>query len=271
MIFEREPLVIMFANLFAPKPPLDEPSVEWILQVFGWALRWFDAAFFRDQTLLVSPTNEHFPGRADSVHGMADLIFRATAGYAGMGHWPLRLLPPDGGVPLAPPLLALPRPLRLASAEPPPARSGGGAIIPIAYDPILVNNPEALIAGLAQTLAHHLGAAAGEPPPGGLQNWPQATEIIGVFLGFGVLFANTAFQFQTRSCGSCGGPSPQRQAFLSQFDLTYALALFCVLKGIPQREAQRHLKKSLRSHFKSCMGDITRREAALTDLRGLLP
>ena len=238
-------------------------------------MRWFDAKYFRDQTPLIAPTNDYFPGRADSVQGMAEIIFHATAGYAGMGHWPLRLMPPEAGIPIAPPRLALPQPLRGA----PGGSAGPGTqvgtrtpdMIPIAYDPILVNNPEPLIAGLAQNLAHHLGAAAGEPPPGGLQNWPQATEIIGVFLGFGVLFANTAFQFQTRSCGSCGGPSPQRQAFLSQFDLTYALALFCVLKGIPPREAQRHLKKSLRSHFKSCMGDITRREAALTDLRGSLP
>ena len=267
----------MFHKLFAPKPPLDEPSIEWIFQVFDWALRWFDAAFFRDQTRLVAPTNEWFPGRATSVHGMAELIFRSTAGYAGMGHWPLRLLPPGAGIPLAPPLQALPHPLRgPAPAEPGTTPAGlrtdfaFGAWLPVAYDPALVNNPEALIAGLAQTLAHHLGGAAGEPPPGGGENWPQATEIIAVFLGFGVLFANTAFQFQSRSCGSCGGPSPQRQAFLSQFDITYALALFCALKDIPLREAQRHLKSALRPHLKSCLADVTRRETRLQALRARL-
>ena len=247
----------MFHKLFAPKPPLDEPSIEWIFQVFDWALRWFDAAFFRDQTRLVAPTNEWFPGRATSVHGMAELIFRSTAGYAGMGHWPLRLLSPGAGIPLAPPLQALPHPLRGPAPTEPGMTPAGprndfafGAWLPVAYDPALVNNPEALIAGLAQTLAHH-----------------QATEIIAVFLGFGVLFANTAFQFQSRSCGSCGGPSPQRQAFLSQFDITYALALFCALKDLSLREAQSHLKSALRPHLKSCLADVTRREAQLDALR----
>ena len=262
----------MFANLFTPKPPLDEPSIAWILAVFGWALRWFDAGYFRDQTRLIAPTNDFFPGRADSVQGMAELIFGATAGYAGMGHWPLRLMPPQAGMPIAPPLLALPHPLRRAPVAPdgPEVQIGTAVMIPVAYDPILVNNPEALIAGLAQNLAHHLGAAAGEPPPGGLHNWPQATEILGVFLGFGVLFANTAFQFQTKSCGSCSAPSPQRQAFLSQFDITYALALFCLLKGIPQGEGMRHLKSALRPYFKRCLADLGRREAALAELRALI-
>ncbi len=264
----------MFANLFTSKPPLDEPSIAWILAVFGWALRWFDAEYFRDQTRLIAPTNDFFPGRADSIQGMAELIFRATTGYAGMEYWPLRLVPPEAGVPIAPPRLALPQPLRGAPVAPPGPGvqfgTGAAAMIPIPYDPILVNNPEALIAGMVQNLAYHLGAAAGESPPGGLQNWPQATEIMGVFLGFGVLFANTAFQFQTKSCGSCGSPSPQRQAFLSQFDITYALALFCVLKGAPPGEALRHLKSSLRSHYKRCLADLGRREAALAELRALL-
>jgi hypothetical protein len=102
----------MFANLFTPKPALDEPSIAWIFAVFAWALRWFDAGYFRDQTLLIAPTNDFFPGRVDSVQGMAELIFRATTGYAGMGHWPLRLMPPEAGIPIAPPRLALPHPLR---------------------------------------------------------------------------------------------------------------------------------------------------------------
>jgi hypothetical protein len=264
----------MFANLFTAKPPLDEPSIEWIFAVFGWALRWFDAGYFRDQTLLIAPTNDFFPGRADSIQGMAELIFHATTGYAGMGHWPLKLMTPEAGLPIAPPLLTLPSPLRGTPST--SADSGvlaltrSGTIIPIAYDPVLVNNPEALIAVLAQNLAHHLGAAAGEPPPGGLENWPQATEIVGVFLGFGIPFANTAFPFQSRSCGNCSGASPQRQAFLSQFDITYALALFCMIKGIPPREALRHLKSSLRPHGKRCLADVARRETDLEKLRTLL-
>lgn len=258
----------MFSTLFASKPPLDEASVAWIFQVYAWALRNFDSTHFRGRTILVNPTNEHFPGRADSVPAMAMLIFQETAGYAGMAHWPLQLLEPGSPLPGAAPKVRIPDPLRAGGNARLPAPQGGETI-PIAYDPALIGNPEALIAGLAQNLAHYLGAAVGDVSPGGLQNWPQATEVLAVFMGFGLMFANTAFNFQVRSCGSCGGPAAQRQAFLSQYDITYALALFCVLKEIPNREVLRHLKKSLRPYFKRCIKDIVSREEDLAALRAM--
>ena len=139
----------------------------------------------------------------------------------------------------------------------------------IGYDPQMVGNPEAMIAGFAHSLAHHLGSMAQEPPPGGLQNWPHLTEILGVFMGFGLMFANSAFNVKARSCGSCGGSAPDRYNFLSQYDITYALALFCVLKGIPNRDATPHLKKSLRGFFRSSVKEIRGRTAELERLRGI--
>jgi hypothetical protein len=255
----------LLSNWLAPKPPLDQASIDWIFKVFDWALRNLDPAVFRDETILVTPTNEHFPGRADGVHAMAELIFRRTAAYAGMSHWPLFLPPPGGELPVAAPGIQIRGALWGSKGMAPrdlPARRG----IPVAYDPSLVANPEALIAGLAQTLAQHLGSTVHEPPPGGPENWAQTTEVIAVFMGFGLLLANTASQFQTRSCGSCGGPAPQRQAFLSQWDITYALALFCCLKEIPERAVLRHLKSSLRGHYKRCARDVAGRREALDAL-----
>jgi hypothetical protein len=256
----------MFANLFVSKPPLDEESVEWIFEVYAWALRNLGTEHFRDRAILVNPTNEHFPGRAQSLHGMAGLIFRSTVRYAGMAHWPVRLLEPGAPLPDSSPTVRLRGPLQLAEGEAPHPLSSHTESIPIAYDPALVGNPEALIAGFAQNLAHYLGAVISEPAPGGVQSWPQATEVLAVFMGFGLMFANTALTFQARSCGSCGGASAQRRAFLSQYDITYALALFCALKGIPERQALRHLKKSLRSYFKRCVRDLSARQAALPAL-----
>lgn len=256
----------MFSTLLGTKPPLDEESIQWIFEVFGWALRNLDADTFYRNTILVTPNNEHFPGRASSIHDMASLMFGRTLDYAGMAHWPVRLIEPGSQTPDQPVRISPPADLRGSPPDSVPVPEPNGSI-PIGYDPKLVNNPEAMIAGFAQVLAHYLGSAVQSSPPGGIRNWPQTTEVLGVFLGFGVLFANTAFNHRPSACGSCDGPPAERQVFLSQFDITYALALFCALKQLPTNQLTPHLKRSLRGYFKQCRGDVERRTEALQLLR----
>ncbi len=254
--------------LFSRKAPLDAVSIEWIFDVFAWALTHLDADYFYRDSILVTPTNNHFPGRAGSVREMAELIFDQTLGHAGMAHWPIQLHEPQAmHVDVAPPV-ALPAPLR-ARANDMPRRQSASVTIPVSYNPALVRNPEAMIAGYAQVLAHYLGATVNEAPPGGIQNWPQTTEVIGVFMGFGLLFANTAFNFKNRACGSCGGPPVERQVYLSQYDITYALALFSTLRAVPDKMVLHHLKSSLRPYFKRCRKDLAARGEVLAGLHAI--
>ena len=241
----------MLFGLLDRRPLLDEAYAGWMFDVYAWALRNFDPVMFRDETQLVTPSNKHFPGRANSPEEMANLIFDRVVVYAGMQHWPLKLLPPDSCV-LEPAtgarVVTGARGARAVAAEAAPAS------LTISYDPEYLNNPEAMIAVFAHTLAHYLGTSATEPPPGGAENWPQATEILAVFLGFGLMFANTALVLPRGGC--CGGPVVRRQAYVSQHDITYALAIFSVLKGLPQNQVTKHLKKSLRGHFRQAMREV---------------
>jgi hypothetical protein len=258
-IFSQLESKTMLEKLFATKPPLDQPSVDWIFEVFAWGLQYLGSDVFQQHTVLVLPDDTHFPGRASSVEEMARLMFDRTKAYAGMDAWPLTLIV-GAELPARIPASAVPNPLRGAVAV---NRSDSLAL---PYDPRLVNNPEAMIAGFAQLLAHYLGSEVPTSAPGGIQNWPQTTEVLGVFLGFGVLFANTAFNFRPRACGSCSGPAVERQVFLSQYDITYALAIFCVLKSIPNRQVLKTLKPSLRGYFKRCRRDVEQRRDALAGL-----
>lgn len=255
-------------KLFARKPVLDEASVTWLFEVYGWCLNQFDAAEFVSGTSMVIPSNDFFPGRENSVQGMAGLIFERVQYYAGMSHWPLQLMD-QSWCPSS-----QPAPLEIDGS-----RRGEHALatavkyeqpLPVGYDPAMIGNPEALISDFSHSLAQYLGASARLPPPGGLQNWQQATEVLAVFLGFGVMFANSAFTFRTNKCGSCGGAKVDRSNFLSQYDVVYALGIFCVLKQIPVGEVLPHLKKSLRGFFKKCMKDIQARDALLEGLASQL-
>jgi hypothetical protein len=242
----------MLFGLWDRQPLLDEHYAAWMFDVYAWALRNFDPVMFRDETFLVTPSNHHFPGRAHSPEEMARLIFDRVVDYAGMAHWPLKLLPP-GSCALEPPaevrIVAGTRGSRATVNDSPPAS------LTLSYEPDYLNNPEAMIAVFAHTLAHYLGTSAGEPPPGGVENWPQVTEILAVFLGFGLMFANTALVLPRGGC--CGGPMVRRQAYVSQHDITYALAIFAALKGLPPKAVLPHLKKSLRGHFRQALREVT--------------
>lgn len=254
-------------DLFKKKPLLDEPTIEWLFDVYAWALRNFDAGVFYNEIILVTPSNAHFPGRENNVHGMADLIFGQVKNHAGLGHWPCRLVDDDEADCELPPK----SPVAIMGA----LWGAGGRLadpvnaierLPITYDPDLLNNPEALIASYAQQLAHHMGTMVEEAPPGGRENWLHMTEVLAVMLGFGAMFANTALIVKT-GCGGCRSAA-NRSNFLGQFDITYALAIFCVLKGVPAKEAVSHLKSSLRSYFKSAVKDVLKRQEALSMIPG---
>ncbi len=247
-------------------PLLDDESVQWLFDSYAWSLKHFDAAIFFNETVLVLPTDEHFPGRENTVLGMANLILEQVKGYARLNHWPCRLIDAS----------------RYAITEVPQvtfegARRGSQGLVPdtvddankliIPFTPQQVGNPEALIASYAHALAHYLGTTANEPPPGGEAYWPQVTELLAVFMGFGVMMANSAYTFRG-GCGSCYNPLANRSAFLSEGEMTYALAIFGVLKDIPDDDVLRHLKKHLRPVFKKAVREINERRE---DLKGLKP
>jgi len=216
---------------------LDSESVDWMLDVFDWALANFNAQKLQTETRLIYPNNEYFPGEESSVEGMAALIFTQVKTYAGIAALPCDLQNETG----------------VSHAVPP------GSELPVAadskkwvfmYHTHTLNNPEVLIASFAHQIAFHIVSSAHNPPPGGKENWPHAAEILATMMGFGVIMANTANTQKIRSCGSCSGPAVERESFLSQYDMSYALAIFCTLKNIPVKEATLHLKKTLRAFYK---------------------
>lgn len=253
-------------GLFRKAPLLDEPSRQWLFDIYAWALRNFGSDIFYRQTILVTPTDRHFPGRAGSVQEMAELVLEQVKRHGSMGHWPTRLVPPEAFDPNAPQRLELAGPVRLA-ADAVPEPVDDAHRLTLTYSTNMVGNPQALIATFAHTLAHYMASLAEEEPPGGRDNWPQLTEVLAVFMGFGLMVVNTAFQAPKGGCGSCQVPGTDRTGYLSQYDLTYALALFCTLKGIPNGEVLPHLKNALRGYYKSAVKELRRDEAGLERLR----
>ncbi len=258
----------MFSTLFKPTKLLDEASIDWMFDTFAWALRNFDAEVFFKETILVTPSNEHFPGTESGVEGMATLIFDKVKTYAGMQHWPYRLVDGNTLEEITPVQIKIEGPVRGAAGIAPASIDDSRKLV-IPYHHQQMNAPEIVIANFAHHLAHYLGTTAVEAPPGGEENWPHVTELLTVFMGFGLMMANSANTAKIRSCSSCSGPAIERENYLSEYDITYAVAIFCSLQGITVSKTAKNLKSTLRPFFKRAMKDVKRRDLQLSELQGM--
>ena len=259
------PNYAMAFGLFNKQPVIDAASSAWIFEAYGWALQNFDASLFYSETVLVRPTNEFFPGSVNSVHGMAESIFERVKVYAGISHWPTLVLDQSMCNITESQQVQIQGALRGPERIPDDSIADSQRLI-IPYNPQQINNPEGMIATYAHILSHHMGQMVKIPPPGGVGSWPQATELLAVFLGFGFMFANSAYNFRG-GCGSCYNPYAQRDAYLSEAEATYALALFCLLKGISNSEVTPHLKGHLRGVYRKSIKEILGKVHELDQLK----
>ena len=200
----------------------------------------------KKETRLILPSNEFYPGTVSSIDEMAQAMFINTKNYAGMQQWPIQL---TNNVPTSNTAiedLTLGTVIRGEHAD--ITLSTGNEALTLGYTPNQVNQPQDLIAGISQALASILVVSNKVLPPGGKEYLPQAIDLVACFMGFGVIFANTAYQFKG-GCGSCNNASLNRQAALTEPETLYALALFCVLKQEPIKQVKSHLKSHLRKDF----------------------
>ena len=257
-------------GFFKREPLLDEESIEWLFEAFGWSLRSFGSDTFYQNTILVTPTPKHFPGRGTSIEEMADLMMNRVKLYAGLSYWSTRAVdhhqfrgdPND--------VTSVHQMLSNLTEE-----SDNKALIDssqthltLFYEPKQVGSPEVMIANFSHALMVHLAALAELAPPCEEELLPHLTEVMAVTHGFGLMFANTATPHRG-GCGSCRSPAMERIGSLSEREVAYALAIFCVLKAIPEKEVTRHLKKTLKGFFKKALVDVSGRTEMLAELKSI--
>ncbi|NQY88352.1 MAG: hypothetical protein HRT51_11525 [Colwellia sp.] len=271
----------MFSTLFKAKPVIDDESKEWIFDTFAWCIEQLDSDFFNHKSELILPNNSFYPGSSSSVEEMAAIIFANTSKYTGMASWPLRLVSNDSFTPKPMPQLSFESRLRgenanisaNATAEKSSQVSSavsykveGEQLIPtippstptidIAFHPSQLNQPQDFIAYLVQSQAAILVNQHGQLTPGGKEVLAQTIDLVACFMGFGVIFANTAYQFKG-GCGSCNNRNLNRQAALPELETVYALALFSVIKGSDIKPIKKELKSHLYKPFRQAHKEIT--------------
>lgn len=257
-------------SIFKSKPLIDQSSADWILQAYEWALVHFDSYEFYNHSRLIQPTNEYFAGSVNSVHEKAETVFKHTVNYAGLAHWPFKLQVPERYQYKPSPQLVINSNDKGASV--PRASSGGALPAIIADEPLLMTynpqqtlKPEDLSSSFAHLMAQYLVIQSQQFPPGGTDYFAEGTEVLAIFMGFGVMFANSAYTFRG-GCGSCYNGQSNRQATLSENEVLFSMALYCKLKQIPTSEAIRHLKKHLKAGYKQALKQINQQPERLESL-----
>ena len=85
----------MLLSLFQKNEFLDAATSNWIFDTFAWALTEFEQDIFNKDSQLILPTNSFYPGNVSSIAEMAQSVFDNTLKYAGMQHWPIKLVSPE--------------------------------------------------------------------------------------------------------------------------------------------------------------------------------
>lgn len=245
----------MLSGLFKSTPVIDQSSKAWIFDSFVWCVENLDSEYFAQQSQLILPSNDFYPGSVDSVEKMAEKIFSNTIDYAGLSAWPLKLVSSE--IIAQQGMTQLQFADRLRGKQCTITNSDSVSEIQINYHPSQINQPQDFIAYFVQILSGILLSQRGLTAPGGQEMLAQTIDLVACFMGFGVIFSNTAYQFKG-GCGSCNIQSLNRQAALPELETVYALALFAVVKGSDKKAIKKSLKKHLYSAFKKSCKDIER-------------
>jgi len=255
---------IYVLNFFKTPQVIQASTADSIFESFHWIIDNFDASTFIHHTPLILPNSTFFPDKATNESDMAHALCRRILEHSGLSHWPFKVVPQHQFQATPPPFLALDcssRPYALAAETAKEMAVSNSEPLLLSYSSAMMKKPMDLVASMSNLIAQHYLLQSQKIPPAGQESFNETAEIISIFMGFGVLVANTAYTFRG-SCARCYDPRANRSAALSEHEAVFALALFTLLKDIPASRASGALKPYLRSTFKKAIKQIKANETA---------
>lgn len=248
-----------------PSVKLDAEVADWIDAAAEWWLRELGPI----GSELALPTADQFP------LATPDALLEAVQRIAGLSDWSFEPID-ESGVDLDDPLANVPRPARpvaqLTPESPDDTPLPHGGPYPIPYSREDAGDPTILIATFARGVSHYHIASATEEPPCAEDQREAFIELGAVLLGFGVLLANSTFQFSQYDNGGMHGWTSSARGALGEDALGYALALFVELAATDPKLALAHLRANPKASFKWATSQLHgARQSTLDRLRAVQP
>jgi hypothetical protein len=243
-------------RLFGGGTYLDEDDEAWQVETWTWFLKEFGGLAHLRRTPLVTPTREFFPPTEATGEQRAEHIFECVRRLAGMEHWPCRLIAQPARAELRVGDVTALKPIGHAPAGT-FSIDGNGAVI--SYEPSNVSEPLKLIATFSHELAHYRLSNLRREIPGGEEVHEYATDLMSVYLGFGLFHANSAFSYSQHQNVMSQGWKYSHLGYLGERGFTFALAVFLELKGQSSDDAKSFLKAHLFSELGKARRHIAKR------------
>jgi hypothetical protein len=214
-------------DLFKPKLPVSDEQKQWIDKSFLRLAILLKTAG-QPKNAIMLPTPEHFPDPYDGSEEALQKMFRRVASRMDVNADEIEVM------------LFVSHDRITRKLVPFYSGSSSGAAglyhhdpnapAQISVDEGLLKDPAGLVAVLAHELGHIIllrpGLISREEP-----DMEPLTDLLTVFLGFGVFTANAAFQFRQYSNYDAQGWSARRLGYLSEEQFGYALARFAFERG----------------------------------------
>lgn len=236
-----------------------EERALWLYQHYRWLEQNLPQKQSPAKTIVVLATKEFFPDRYRHDHDSAVRVFDRIRELMGILDWPCRLEREEdfertvhsdlrrGGV----------------IGESSSVGAAGTFSVPskdevvITYSSLQLKNPIGLVATLAHELCHYLLATVAEEPPGSWESLEPITDLAAVVEGFGIFLCDSAFQFSQWTSNDQQGWSFQKTGYLTEVELGFALAVFCVRNRTDPSVIARALKPNAREVFCDAINYVT--------------
>ena len=211
------------------------------------------------EATVILPAAEHFPDPYDGTPAAAEKLFRRVCAFMQVDRRrvDLEFLPDETGELRE--LLPSWRSTHEKSAAglyvhateegKREERDNEGKRALIAVKSTLLKDPLSLVATAAHELGHEILLGGGLMDRDTSDHEPM-TDLLTVYLGFGIFTANSAARFKQYQEERRAGWSMQKLGYLPEEEYGYALARFAAERGEERAEWTKHLSTNVRAYFK---------------------
>ena len=233
---------------FRPRCPVSLDHKEWLEDSMLWLHGKLQISSFCEAPTVL-PTTEFFPEKYEASEAGVNVLLGRVMKYMGVSSSSVRLeIYTEGSDDIYDGLPQYSFERRGSAGHMHPQKRAGKYVIGVEEKNL--SDPFSLVATLAHELGHVI-LLGRKYMRSSDQDHEHMTDLVTVYLGFGVFTANSAFQYRSYSSGGDFGWSASRQGYLSEAMFGYALALYARMRGERDALWLEHLDKNILSYYKA--------------------